>query len=261
VSALDTSAPSLGAQDDRPLTEQELQQMQRMLSDPFSFPLAFKTWLVAYLSASDLTLTMGSVLGLTNLLGIAGVGGGTVGILPAGIILPFGGDVAPLGTLMCDGASYLRSDQGRLFTAIGTKYGAADSTHFNVPDGQGRDLVGLGPHPEVNTLGMGEGLAPAARKRKHKHQVVTTPHAHGMTGHRTVWGGESGTGVAGIPGFDVASFNDFAIWAGSGGNVNTIKSRLADVGTDAANAAVTVGPSDGAQDASPFVVVNFIIIA
>jgi microcystin-dependent protein len=62
--------------------------------------------------------------------------------VPAGTILAYGGTTGPTGFLLCDGGSYLRTDYADLFTAIGTAFGAADSTHFNVPDFRGRFLRG-----------------------------------------------------------------------------------------------------------------------
>lgn len=59
------------------------------------------------------------------------------GLVPTGVILGFGGAAAPTGYLLCDGASYLRGDYPDLFSAIGTAYGTADATHFNVPDSRG----------------------------------------------------------------------------------------------------------------------------
>jgi len=54
---------------------------------------------------------------------------------PAGIIVPFGGDVVPSGYLDCNGAAVSRTGKARLFAAIGTKWGAGDgSTTFNVPN-------------------------------------------------------------------------------------------------------------------------------
>lgn len=55
----------------------------------------------------------------------------------SGFINMYGGTVAPGGWLMCDGTSYLRTAFPDLFAAIGTAYGAADGTHFNVPDFRG----------------------------------------------------------------------------------------------------------------------------
>ena len=54
---------------------------------------------------------------------------------PAGIIVPFGGDVVPSGYLDCNGAAVSRTGKARLFAAIGTKWGAGDGvTTFNVPN-------------------------------------------------------------------------------------------------------------------------------
>lgn len=55
-----------------------------------------------------------------------------------GVVLPYAGASSPSGWLLCFGQSLLRSDYPELFTSIGTTYGAADGTHFNVPDLRGR---------------------------------------------------------------------------------------------------------------------------
>lgn len=59
-----------------------------------------------------------------------------------GTVLDFAGATAPNGWLLCFGQSLLRTDYPNLFTAIGITYGAADGTHFTVPDCRGR--VGAG---------------------------------------------------------------------------------------------------------------------
>ena len=64
--------------------------------------------------------------------------------VPSGTILEFGGTSAPTGYLGCDGASVLRATYPDLFTAIGTTWGSADGTHFNVPDFRRRVPVGSG---------------------------------------------------------------------------------------------------------------------
>jgi microcystin-dependent protein len=69
-------------------------------------------------------------------------------VVPSGVITAYGGVSAPTGYLMCDGTSYLRATYPNLFTAIGTAYGTADSTHFNVPD-----LRGLFPRGTDNGAG------------------------------------------------------------------------------------------------------------
>jgi hypothetical protein len=63
-------------------------------------------------------------------------------VQPPGMIGAFGGTGAPAGWLACDGTSMFRSDYPALFAAIGTTWGAADATHFNVPDLRGQFLRG-----------------------------------------------------------------------------------------------------------------------
>jgi len=93
---------------------------------------------------------------------------------PPAAIIAYGGEYAPSGWLLCDGASYLRSDYPDLFGIIGTAYGAADGSHFNVPDLRGRVVVGIGVHSDVSDFGKNEGVAAAYRRPKHQH----TPHSH-----------------------------------------------------------------------------------
>jgi microcystin-dependent protein len=49
----------------------------------------------------------------------------------------------PSGFLVCDGASYLRTTYAALFAIIGTTFGSADGTHFNVPDMRGEFARGF----------------------------------------------------------------------------------------------------------------------
>src|SRR5215469_7339391 len=123
-----------GPADNRPLNDQEFQLLQRLLSDPLSFPLEFKSWLVAYLESSDMTLPMNAITGLQKTLGVSGAGQGTLGIFPAGLILPYGGDTAPTGAYICDGSTKNRVTDARLYNAIGVKFGAPDGNTFNLPD-------------------------------------------------------------------------------------------------------------------------------
>jgi microcystin-dependent protein len=75
-------------------------------------------------------------------------------LVASGTISMFGGTAAPTGYLICDGTSYLRTAQPTLFAAIGTAYGTADGTHFNVPDFRGLFPRGVdnGAGNDPNTL-------------------------------------------------------------------------------------------------------------
>ena len=209
--------------DDRPLSDQERLQVQRFLSDPFSFPLQFKTWLVSYLESSDMTLPISAILGLTALLGISGAGHGSLGILPAGLILPYAGANAPTGSVLCDGSAYSRATEARLYAAIGVTYGAPDGNSFSVPDLRGRMVTGLGPHANVAALGQNEALPPGQRRPQHQHSPV---------------GWESEGMAAGGSDLNVV-----------GGNYQTNEQ-----GTH------THGPADAPVDTPAFLVLNYVIV-
>jgi microcystin-dependent protein len=63
-------------------------------------------------------------------------------VTPVGSVLDYAGATAPSGWLLCYGQSLVRATYADLFTAIGTIYGSADGTHFNVPDLRGRVAAG-----------------------------------------------------------------------------------------------------------------------
>lgn len=79
-------------------------------------------------------------------LGNVNISGTTSARGPAGQIFMFGGTTCPTGSLTADGISLLRTGGtgcggascAALFTAIGTVNGAADGSHFNLPDLRGR---------------------------------------------------------------------------------------------------------------------------
>jgi microcystin-dependent protein len=64
--------------------------------------------------------------------------------VPAGVIMPYGGTIAPSGYLLCNGQAVSRVTYADLFAAVGTAFGSGNgSTTFNVPDLRGRFLRGL----------------------------------------------------------------------------------------------------------------------
>lgn len=153
---------------------------------------------------------------------------------PPGTVFQFAGSVAPTGYLFCDGSSQLRATYPDLFAAIGTTYGSADGTHFTLPDGRGRVVVGLGTHADVNVLGNSDGLAVGSRRPKHKHNAVSNAVTASSIG-----------GSTNAPG------NNTAV-GGSAPNT-TIPATT--------NVATTVGPQTGAEptDSAAYLIVNHII--
>ena len=73
--------------------------------------------------------------------------------VPTGTILPFMGQVAPEGYLVCNGAAMPRDKYAALFKVLGTRCGAGDgSTTFNLPNFDGRVLQGTSNPADVGKL-------------------------------------------------------------------------------------------------------------
>lgn len=101
-----------------------------------------------------------------------------VDMATTGAIVPYAGGILPDGWLVCDGSSLLRADYANLFAAIGTVWGAVDSTHFNIPDLRGRTLIGQGTAGSGTTFNLGDTGG------EEKHQLTTAElasHAHTYT--------------------------------------------------------------------------------
>jgi len=97
-----------------------------------------------------------------------------------GEIIPFAGSASPDPTwLFCDGSSVLRADYPDLFSVIGTTYGSVDGTHFNLPDLQGRTVLGTGTGAGLSTYNIGDlggeetHALTAAENGTHDHLYVT----------------------------------------------------------------------------------------
>lgn len=122
--------PAKDATAQEPLTENELRLVTRLLGDPFAFPLEFKAWLRGWLE--EQFPRIGS-LAVSAETGAAGAF-----VPPPGAMLDYGGDVAPPGYVLCNGAEYLSTalPYQRLFGIIGFKFGVGPSSaaHFKVPN-------------------------------------------------------------------------------------------------------------------------------
>lgn len=159
--------------------------------------------------------------------------------VPPGSVVSFAGATVPTGWLICDGASYLRADYNSLFGVIGVAFGAADGTHFNVPDLRGRVAVGKGTHADVDALNDNDGLAIASRRAKHKHTVNDPGHVH------------NATNVYGSP--NVANPNAMPQY--------NLYDTTAPYTIPAHTTGITIGPQTGAEpvDGPAYIVLNHII--
>ena len=75
--------------------------------------------------------------------------------VPAGIMQMFAGNTIPAGWLLCDGSAVSRTDYAKLFSAIGTTWGAGDgSTTFNLPNSIGRFAEGAATSGSYHEPGL-----------------------------------------------------------------------------------------------------------
>lgn len=74
--------------------------------------------------------------------------------VPIGAIQAFGGANAPKNWLICDGSAVSRTTYAKLFSVIGTTYGAGDSaTTFNLPDLRGNVAMGASTNYALGSSG------------------------------------------------------------------------------------------------------------
>jgi microcystin-dependent protein len=127
---------------------------------------------------------------------------------PSGTVNMFAGASAPTGWLLCDGTSYLQATYPVLFAIIGTTYGSADGTHFNVPDMRGRVPVGVGTGTGGGASGTGlpvggsalTAVARAGWKGEETHVLTEgelAAHTHSGTYQGGGYGGGGASGVLG----------------------------------------------------------------
>lgn len=64
-------------------------------------------------------------------------------VIPVGSIMPYVGDTAPSGWLMCDGSYISTSTYSLLFDKIKNKYGAPQTGRFKLPDFRGKFMLGF----------------------------------------------------------------------------------------------------------------------
>ncbi|WP_052466148.1 phage tail protein [Beduini massiliensis] len=110
-------------------------------------------------------------------------------LLPTGGTIPFPGETAPNGYLLCQGQAVSRTTYSNLFNVIGTIYGSGDgSTTFNLPDLRGRVPVGKDDRDtDLKTLGNKGGekahTLTAQEMPSHNHSATLTINSGGAHTH------------------------------------------------------------------------------
>lgn len=121
--------------------------------------------------------------------------------IPAGMIMAYGGTTPPAGWLLCDGTSVSRTTYAALFAAIGTAWGSASASTFNLPDLRGRFLRGVdggtGRDPDASSrtasatggnTGSNVGSVQADDLGRHTHGYYTPLfNGQGANGGGSTW--------------------------------------------------------------------------
>lgn len=113
-------------------------------------------------------------------------------LAPTGSILPFAGDTAPSGWLICDGTLLNRNNYSALFAVVGTRFGFGDSSNFRIPDLRGQFLrgrdFGVGRDPDRGSrtamnsggaTGDAVGSVQGDQFRSHRHAITTDTRGSG----------------------------------------------------------------------------------
>jgi len=197
---------------------------------------------------------------------------GTKAGSPVGTVITFTGDALPDGYLLANGASLSRTEYAALYNVIGTTYGSADSTHFNLPNLNGRVVVGLSSSDtEFNSLGKTGGAKTVALTSSqlpaHTHTYSGTTTSTGSTHTHTFTNGGSAlvTGASsshsGMP-----YANGFTYASGSGWftNVNKNTSSIQSSGAHTHTYNGTTDPSGAStvtahNNLQPYITLKYII--
>jgi len=110
------------------------------------------------------------------------------GLLPSGVILPYGASASPTGFLLCNGQAVNRSTYSSLFAIVSSLYGNGDgSSTFNVPDLRGRFVAGWDAGTSVLTsvtanMVLGSSIANTGGAQAITLAVAQMPaHTHDIT--------------------------------------------------------------------------------
>ena len=123
------------------------------------------------------------------------------GLLPSGVILPYGASASPTGFLLCNGQAVNRSTYSSLFAIVSSLYGNGDgSSTFNVPDLRGRFVAGWDAGTSVLTsvtanMVLGSSIANTGGAQAVTLTTAQMPaHTHSYTIKASGVGGNEGSG-------------------------------------------------------------------
>lgn len=191
-------------------------------------------------------------------------GGSTA--LPVGAIVDFAGATAPEGWLLCGGQSISRATYADLFAVIGTTYGSANGSSFNLPDLRGRVTAGRdfsngGTADRLTDATMAPDGASLNASGGAETQALTEAqmpaHTHTLSGTAASAGAHTHT---------VATGTSDSIFEGSGASAVIRKGTATDTTSSAGShthtlsgTAVSTGGGDAHPNVQPTIILNKII--
>ena len=122
------------------------------------------------------------------------------GLTPAGSVIAYASTTPPAGWLLADGSSVLRTAYPDLYSVIGTSYGAADATHFTLPNLLGRNILMASSTANIGqTGGEDRHTLTTAEIPSHAHDVPALDSfaTNGGSSNRTSITGTQSSGSTG----------------------------------------------------------------
>jgi microcystin-dependent protein len=186
--------------------------------------------------------------------------------MPVGSITCYAGDIAPTGWLLCDGAEKSQTTYSRLYSVLGSKYGAATSGHFKIPDLRSRFPLGksvsrsLGDTGGNNTVTLSTANMPAHTHSvtvdsagSHSHSINDPGHAHTQWTINDDYNGSGGN----PPGF-LGDSAGYKTWSNINSNTTGITVQSSGTHNHTATASST-GSGSAVDVTNPYIVLNYII--
>ncbi len=164
------------------------------------------------------------------------------GSVPAGLVSPYAGVNPPTGWLLCDGTTGLNSVSDtslvELYAAIGTTFGGAGASDFDLPDMRGNFPLGRD--------NMGPSSAPSSRNRVTESQADTV-------------GSQGGSPTALIAHSHGHSHGQRVVDHTAMGNGGTQSSANPDDKTNGTTATDATSAGSGSSSMNPYMTFNYII--
>lgn len=159
--------------------------------------------------SEDFTFTGEVNLATSTMFGVQG------GLMPAGSITAYATTTAPEGWLACDGSEISSTTFSALFDVIGYSYGGSPGGDFNLPNLNGRNIIGYGSATTtIDTMGETGG------QDVHVLSIAELPaHTHTIAYNNNDGGSSSGTNLQSTSVSDNAAKTSSSVGSGTAHNV------------------------------------------